>query len=103
MKANWSRQWTFSTAQTDLKIFTPGANNRFYITDIIISSAVANTVTLEEDAAADVKMFKFTLGENGGCVINLTTPIAANTDGASLLLTTTGTGQFDITVVGYEE
>lgn len=103
MTSNFWVQKSYSTAQTDAILYTASSGLRFVITDVIISTSPASTVTLQEDRTDDENIFKFTYAANGGSVINLNTPIKGRVSGSSLLFTSTGSGQVDVTISGYEE
>jgi len=99
----WSATDTQAAAQTDTALqATPGAGLSLYVTDIIISNgATAGTVKLVEHtaSAADiVELMYFAI--NGGCVINLKTPIklTANKD---LGYTSATVTTHSITVCGF--
>lgn len=99
----WAATDNQAAAQTDTALqATPGAGLSLYVTDIIISNgATAGSVKLVEDtaSAADiVELMYFAI--NGGCVINLKTPIklTANKD---LGYTSVSVTSHSITVCGF--
>lgn len=101
--ADFMRKYYTSTgAATDGVIWSPAAGKRWYVTDLIINTSAAATITLEDDlTAGDAVVMKFELAANGGTVINFKTPLASGEDAADLMVTTSA-GNIYITAVGYE-
>jgi len=99
----WTATDNQAAAQTDTALqATPGAGLSLYLTDIIISNgATAGSVKIVEDTAAAVDIVELMyFAINGGCVINLKTPIklTANKDLGYTSVTCTS---HSITVCGF--
>lgn len=96
------KYYTSAGAATDGIIWSPGVGTRWYVTDLIINTSAAATITLEDDlAAGDSPVMKFELAANGGMVCNFKTPLASGEDEADLMITTTA-GNVYVTATGYE-
>ena len=102
-KTIWSATDNQAAAQTDTELVAaPGAGLFLYVTDIIISNgATAGSVKLVEKTASStdiVELMYFAI--NGGCVINLATPIKLS-ENENLGYTSVSCTSHSITVVGY--
>lgn len=87
---------------TDGIVWSPAAGKRWYVTDLILTTSAAATVTLEDDlAAGDSTVLALDLAANSGVSHSFQTPLFSGEDAADLLVTTTA-GNIKITVVGYE-
>jgi hypothetical protein len=96
------KYYTNAGAVTDGIVWSPAAGKRWYITDIIVNTSAAATVTFEDDkAGGDDPVLKLELAANGGFVSNFKTPFASGEDAADLLVTTSA-GNIYICCVGYE-
>jgi hypothetical protein len=94
--------YTYSGAVTDGIVWSPASGKKWVITDLIINTSAAATVTLEEDkSAGDAVVMKFELAANGGVSTNFQTPLMSTEDDADLIVTTSA-GNIYITVSGYE-
>jgi len=89
-------QASYTAATTTATIWTPGAGCSIRLTDLILSSAASNTITLVIGTST-IGPFYFTA--NRGLVSNFTTPLPGTAD-AKLMITQTSTAS--ITVTGYE-
>lgn len=88
-----------TTAQTATTLWDPTGGKKFVITDIIISTDTAMTITLIDQAAV---IYEFYFAANGGCVINLQTPYESTTADNILKYTTSANGKTSISIEGYE-
>lgn len=96
------KYYTNAGAVTDGIVWSPAAGKRWYVTDMIINTSAAATVTFEDDkAGGDEVVMKFEFAANAGIAHNFTTPLFSGEDAADLLVTTSA-GNCYITVVGYE-
>lgn len=96
------KYYTNAGAVTDGIIWSPAAGKRWYVTDLIINTSAAATVTLEDDkAGGDEVVMKFELAANSGVQHSFLTPLFSGEDAADLMVTTSA-GNIYITVVGYE-
>jgi hypothetical protein len=96
------KYYTNAGAVTDGIVWSPAAGTRWYVTDLIINTSAAATITLEDDkAGGDDPVMKFELAANGGVVCNFKTPLASGEDAADLIVTTTA-GNIYICCVGYQ-
>ena len=101
--SNHVKKYLASTgAVTDGIVWSPAAGKRWYVTDMIITTSAAATVTIEDDVAAgDVVVLALDLAANSGIAHHFATPLFSQEDAADLLITTSA-GNSKITVVGYE-
>lgn len=100
--AHVKKYYTNAGAVTDGIIWSPAAGKRWYVTDLIINTSAAATITLEDDkAGGDEAVMKFELAANSGISHTFTTPWYSGEDAADLIVTTSA-GNIYITVVGYE-
>lgn len=83
---------------TDSIVWDPAVSKKAVITDIVISTGAANTVTLKEGANIILKAY---LAANGGVSSNLRSPIKGAAD-ANITVTTTA-GNTAVELSGYEE
>lgn len=96
------KYYTNAGAVTDGIIWSPAAGKRWYVTDLILTTSAASTVTIEDDlAAGDSVVFKAELAANSGVSHYFTTPLFSGEDAADLIITTTA-GNIYVTVSGYE-
>jgi hypothetical protein len=96
------KYYTNAGAVTDGIVWSPAAGKRWYITDIIVNTSAAATITFEDDkAAGDDPVLKLELAANGGFVSNFKTPFASGEDAADLIVTTSA-GNIYIAITGYE-
>ena len=96
------KYYTNAGAVTDGIVWSPAAGKKWVITDIIINTSAAATVTLEEDlAGGDSPFMKLELAANGGVSTNFQTPLMSTEDDADLIITTSA-GNIYVTVSGYE-
>lgn len=96
------KYYTNAGAVTDGIVWSPAAGKKWVITDIIINTSAAATITLEEDlAAGDSAFMKFELAANGGVSTNFQTPLFSVEDDADLLITTSA-GTIYVCCSGYE-
>lgn len=96
------KYYAYTGAVTDGIVWSPAAGNKWVITDIIMSTSAAATITFEEDkTGGDAVVFAVDLAANGGVSSNLQTPIYGEEDDADLVVTTTA-GNVKIIVAGYE-
>jgi hypothetical protein len=96
------KYYTNAGAVTDGIVWSPAAGKRWYITDIIVNTSAAATITFEDDkAGGDDPVLKLELAANGGLVSNFKTPMASGEDAADLLVTTSA-GNIYICAIGYE-
>lgn len=104
-KTVWSATDNQSSAQTNKELIAaPGAGLYLYLTDIIISNgATAGSIKLVEKTGtpADIAELMY-FAINGGCVINLETPIKLSVN-ENLGYTSVDCTTHSITVVGYTE
>ena len=101
--SNHVKKYLASTgAVTDGIVWSPAADKRWYVTDLILTTSAAATVTIEDDVVAgDVVVLALDLAANSGVAHHFATPLFSQEDAADLLITTTA-GNSKITVVGYE-
>ena len=100
--AHVKKYYTSAGAATDGIVWSPAAGKRWYVTDLIINTSAAATVTLEDDlVAGDSAVMKFELAANSGITHTFQTPLFSGEDAADLLVTTSA-GNIYITVTGYE-
>lgn len=96
------KYYTNAGAVTDGIVWSPAAGKRWYVTDLIVNTSAAATVTFEDDkAGGDEAVMKFELAANSGISHNFTTPWFSGEDAADLMVTTSA-GNIYITVTGYE-
>jgi len=96
------KYYTNAGAVTDGIIWSPAAGKRWYVTDLIIQTSAAATVTLEDDlTAGDSVIMKFELAANSGISHSFNTPLFSGEDAADLLITTSA-GNIYVTCTGYE-
>jgi hypothetical protein len=96
------KYYTNAGAVTDGIVWSPAAGKRWYVTDIIVNTSAAATVTFEDDlAAGDAAVLKMELAANSGFAHHFGTPLFSGEDAADLLVTTSA-GNIYITVTGYE-
>jgi hypothetical protein len=96
------KYYTNAGAVTDGIVWSPASGKRWYVTDLIIQTSAAATVTLEDDlAAGDSAVMKFELAANSGITHSFQTPLFSGEDAADLLVTTSA-GNIYVTVTGYE-
>jgi len=93
---------TYTGAQTNTSLKAATASNSHYITDILVTNdgTAAITVALLDGSGGTSLIGTQKVAASGGFNMNLNTPIklTANT---ALCLTTTGTSNFAVAVVGY--
>jgi hypothetical protein len=96
------KYYTNAGAVTDGIVWSPAAGTRWYVTDLIVNTSAAATVTFEDDkAGGDDPVLKLELAANGGMVSNFKTPLASGEDAADLIVTTSA-GNIYICAIGYE-
>ena len=96
------KYYTNAGAVTDGIVWSPSAGKRWYITDIIVNTSAAATITFEDDkTGGDDPVLKLELAANGGFVSNFKTPFASGEDAADLLITTTA-GNCYVAITGFE-
>lgn len=96
------KYYTNAGAVTDGIIWSPAAGKRWYVTDLIVNTSAAATVTFEDDlAGGDSAVMKFEFAANSGIAHKFQTPLFSGEDAADLLVTTSA-GNIYITAVGYE-
>lgn len=96
------KYYTNAGAVTDGIVWSPAVGKRWYVTDLIINTSAAATVTLEDDkAGGDEVVMKFELAANSGVTHHFGTPLFSGEDAADLLVTTSA-GNIYITITGYE-
>jgi hypothetical protein len=96
------KYYTNAGAVTDGIIWSPAAGTRWYITDLIIQTSAAATITLEDDkAGGDEAVMKFELAANSGVTHSFATPLFSGEDAADLIITTSA-GNIYVTATGYE-
>ena len=89
-------------AVTDGIVWSPAAGKRWYVTDLLLTTSAAATVTFEDDlGAGDSIVAAFDLAANSGVAHHFATPLFSGEDAADLLVTTTA-GNIKITITGYE-
>ena len=98
-----SKSYTWSAEVTEADVWIPETGNRFIISNIIISSVGACTVTLfdEVDSSAG-RICKVNLAANTITVIPFPIPRPSSDINQSLQITTSATGG-DLTVFGWED
>jgi hypothetical protein len=96
------KYYTYTGAVTDGIVWSPAEGKKWVITDIVINTSEAATVTVEDDlAGGDSVVMKFTLDANGGYSQSFQTPLISGEADADLIVTTSA-GNIQITVSGYE-
>lgn len=96
------KYYSATGATTDGIVWSPAAGKRWYITDIILTTSAAATVTFEDDlTAGDSTVLALDLAANSGLAHHFATPLFSGEDAADFLVTTTA-GNIKCTVVGYE-
>ena len=80
-------------------IWTPRSGKKFVITDIIASTDTGLNLTFKDGADTITVVY---LAANSTFVSNFQTPIQSTTEGNSLTVTASGSGNISITVTGYE-
>ena len=96
------KYYTNAGAVTDGIVWSPAAGKRWYVTDMIVNTSAAATVTFEDDlGAGDAAVMKMELAANGGFSHKFGTPLFSGEDAADLLVTTSA-GNIYITITGYE-
>lgn len=96
------KYYTNAGAVTDGVVWSPASGKKWVVTDLVINTSAAATVTLEEDlSAGDSVVMKLDLAANGGVSTNFQTPLQSGEDDADLLVTTSA-GNIYITAIGYE-
>jgi hypothetical protein len=93
----------FAASATACAIWTPGSGKKFAITDLIVSTASAGTLTIFDHADGTAsRVAKLNLAANGGAVINYRKPRISSTADYVLKYTASNTAVGSITVSGYE-
>lgn len=89
-------------AATDGIVWSPASGKKWVVTDIVMSTSAAATITLEDDkTGGDEAVFAVDLAANGGISTNFQTPIMSGENDADLIITTSA-GNIKIMVSGYE-
>ena len=97
------KYYSSAGAATDGIIWSPTSGKKWVLTDLIISSAVASTVYLEDDlSTGDSSLMAIVLAANGGICKRFSTPIFSGEANSDLLITTTGAGAVYVCATGYE-
>jgi hypothetical protein len=96
------KYYTSTGAVTDGIVWSPAAGTRWYVTDIVIQTSAAATITLEDDlAGGDVVVWKGEIAANSGWDHTFATPLFSGEDAADLIITTSA-GNVYVTITGYE-
>ena len=89
----------YVAAVTSGTVWTPAGGKKFVMTDMIISTKDATSVSILDGTT---KVFEAYLASNGGVVSNFKTPIQSTTANNSLHITTDTASTLSITTTGYE-
>ncbi len=89
-------------AVTDGIVWSPASGKRWYVTDLVMTTSAAATVTFEDDkAGGDEIVLAGDFAANSGLSSHFQTPLYSGEDAADLLVTTSA-GNIKITITGYE-
>ena len=88
-----------SDATSGVTIWDPTAGKKWVVTDLIISTDTAMTVTIKDGANAVMVLY---LAANGGAVSNFQTPLQSSAANNNLTVTASATGNIAVTATGYE-
>lgn len=100
---DWQAPYEFATAQTNYALkAAPGANLRLVITDVFVNSAIANDVKLMDGSGGTVLWRMPSVAAGGGSAPQFKGRLKL-TSNTGLYLTSTGTGNAFILVLGYTE
>jgi len=80
-------------------VWDPTAGKKFVVTDLIISTDTAMTVTVKDGATNIMVLY---LAANGGAVSNFQTPLQSSTADNNLSVTASTSGNIAVTATGYE-
>jgi len=80
-------------------VWDPTAGKKFVVTDLIISTDTAMTVTIKDGATNIMVLY---LAANGGAVSNFQTPLQSSTADNNLTVTASTSGNIAVTATGYE-
>ena len=80
-------------------IWDPTSGKKFVVTDLIISTDTAMTVTIKDGATNIMVLY---LAANGGAVSNFQTPLESSTADNNLTVTASTAGNIAVTATGYE-
>ena len=89
----------YTTTVTSGTVWTPTGGTKFVMTDLLISTKDATSVSILDGTT---KVFEAYLAANGGVVSNFKTPIQSTTADNSLHITTDTASTLSITTTGYE-
>ena len=89
----------YTTTVTSGTVWTPTGGKKFVMTDMLISTKDATSVSILDGTT---KVFEAYLAANGGVVSNFKTPIQSTTADNSLHITTDTASTLSITTTGYE-
>jgi len=88
-----------SDATSGVTVWDPTAGKKWVVTDLIISTDTAMTVTIKDGTTAILVLY---LAANGGAVSNFQTPLQSSTADNNLTVTASAAGNIAVTATGYE-
>jgi len=88
-----------SDATGGVTVWDPTAGTKWVVTDLIISTDTAMTVTVKDGTTAILVLY---LAANGGMVSNFQTPLESSAADNNLTVTASAAGNIAVTATGYE-